>query len=148
MKKALIGTVKLDRDVEMDNNRFSYAADHERLLVRKGEYPIYAYADDLQRSRDGKISLGWRNFIGFEGEVITSTIGGKPGEKTSYNQMVYDYTLADLFCDGHEYEGLCRMEYDLRPEWGIELHDFRYDGKRQFTKNVFLMVDDEIKYVD
>lgn len=147
-KKVLIGTVTLDRDLEMDNNQFGYAADHERLMVRKGSYPIYAFDDDLQKSKDGKISLGWRNQIGLEGDVISSTIGGKPGEHTSYHQMVYDYTLADLFCEGHEYHGMCRMEYELRPEWGIELHDFRYDGKRHFSKEVVLLVNDEIKYME
>lgn len=93
-KKVLIGTVTLDRDLVMDNNQFSYAADHERLMVRKGSYPIYAFDDDLQKSKGGKTSLGWRNQIGFEGDVISSTIGGKPGEHTSYHQVVYDYTLA------------------------------------------------------
>lgn len=147
-KKVLIGTVTLDRDIEMDNNQFSYAADHVRLLVRKGSYPIYTYDDDLKKSKDGKISLGWDNLIGFEGEVISSTFGLKPGEHTSYHQMVYDYSLADYFCDGHEYLGMCRLEYDLRPEWGIELYDFVYDGKRHFSKNVVLLANDQIKYID
>jgi hypothetical protein len=85
MKKVLIGTCKIDKDVKMENRQFGYAASYEDLIVEKGEYPIYAYADDLEKDKDGNISLGWRNFIGFEGKVIASNVGGRPGEATSYH---------------------------------------------------------------
>lgn len=36
MKKVLIGKVIIDKDVEMVNTQFGYAASYERLMVKKG----------------------------------------------------------------------------------------------------------------
>lgn len=143
-KKVLIGTVKLERDMEMTNSQFSYAADYETLMVKKGEYPVYAYADDLGESKNGKISLGWRNYIGFSGEVISNSFGDKPGSKTEYHQMNYDYILAADFLRGKDYP----MEYILRPEWGLELKEFEYDGKRHFAIKVVLKDSEKLTYID
>lgn len=148
MKRVLIGYARLEKDVEMTNTSFSYAADYERLLVAKGEYPIYAYLDDLEAEKDGKIRLGWRNYIGYEGTVIDGNVGGKPGDATSYHQMNYDYILAELFYQGHDYIELVQEDYILRPEWGIELRDFCYDGKRNFTMKIVLKDSESICYMD
>ena len=146
MKKVLIGKVIVDNDVEMVNTQFGYAASYERLMVKKGEYPIYAYENDLKRS--GSV-LGWRNFIGYEGTVIDGNVGGKPGDSTRYDLMIYDYNLADHFLDGHTYDDV-RKTYELRPEWGIELHDFisSIDNRRIFTKNIVLKDGAELHYMD
>ena len=148
MKKVLIGTVTLERDVEMWNNQFSYAASYERLMVKKGEYPIYAYADDLER-KDGTY-LGWRNYIGYDGTVIASNVGGKPGEPTLYHVMTRDYLLADMFLDGYSYCNGVRETYELRPEWTIKIHDFvsSFDNKRVFIKEIVLMDGEELCYMD
>ena len=147
-RKVLIGTVSIEKDIIMTNEQFSYAADFERLMVKAGEYPIYAYAEDFERGT-GCVRLGWRNYIGFEGTVIYSNVGGMPGEKTSYHQMVYDYILADTFCDGFEYyQHSVRAEYQLRPEWTIVLSDFDYDGKRHFIKRIVLKDGVELHYMD
>ena len=147
-RKVMIGTVSIEKDIIMTNGQFSYAADFERLMVKAGEYLIFTYTDDF--NHDVKhIQLGWRNYIGFEGTVIESSVGGKPGENTSYFQFVYDYCLADLFIEGHEYyEHNVRAEYQLRPEWGIVLHDFEFGGKRLFTKNIVLKEGAELHYID
>lgn len=147
-KRVLIGTVTLERDVEMWNHQFGYAASYERLIVKKGEYPIYAYADDLIR-KDG-IYLGWRNYIGYEGTVIDSNVGGKPGEPTSYHVITYDYLLADMFIDGQSYCEDVRETYELRPEWTIKIHDFvsSFDNKRVFLKHIILKDGEELCYMD
>lgn len=146
MKKVLIGKVIIDKDVEMVNTQFGYAASYERLMVKKGEYPIYTYKNDLNRNG---CALGWRNFIGYEGTVIDSNVGGKPGNSTSYDLMIYDYALADHFLDGHSYDDV-RKTYELNPEWGIELHDFIscIDNRRVFTKKIVLKDGAELHYMD
>lgn len=148
MKKVLIGTVTLEKDCPMVNGQFSYAADYERIAVTKGEHPIYAYADDLEKTADGKTRLGWRNYIGYDGTVIDGNVGGKPGDKTSYHKMAYDHTLAQLFFEGHEYIQNVRMNYELRPEWGIELRDFVYDNKRHFTMHIVLKDGAALTYIE
>ena len=146
MKKILIGKVTVDNDVEMINTQFEYAASYEKLLVKKGEYPIYAYANDLKHNGT---ALGWRNFIGYEGTVIDGNVGGNPGEPTSYHVMTYDYILADHFLDGHTYHN-GRETYELRPEWDIELHDFisSIDNRRVFTKKIVLKEGYKPHYMD
>lgn len=93
--------------------------------------------------------LGWRNFIGYEGTVIDGNVGGKPGDSTRYDLMIYDYNLADHFLDGHSYDDV-RKTYELRPEWGIELHDFisSIDNRRIFIKKIVLKDGAELHYMD
>lgn len=149
-KKVIIGYVTLPKDTEMHNNQFEYAASFEHLLVPAGKYPIYAYAKDLDRSR-GYVRLGWRNYVGYEGTVIASNVGGKPGEKTGYHLMTQDYILADAFFNGHDacLHYLDRREYELRPEWTIKVHDFvsSFDGKRVFMAEVVLKDGAELEYM-
>ena len=138
MSKVLFGTVSIDRDVQMHNNQFQYAASFEDLLVPAGEYPIYAYEDDLEH-RGGKTYLGWRNYIGFEGTCLRGNIGNKPGEHTSYHVMVYDYDLAECFLHGHDYPisgSTVMYTYKLLPKWQLEVRDFEYDGERLFGLKV------------
>ena len=144
--KVLIGKVNVERDVEMVNTQFGYAASFERLLVKKGEYPIYAYASDLELNGS---MLGWCNCIGYEGTVIDGNVGGKPGEPTSYHMMIYDYNLADRFLDGSRYDNGVRETYELRPEWGIELRDFvsSFDNRRVFIKRIVLKDNAELHYM-
>lgn len=150
MKKVLIGTVEIERDVEMFNNQFGYAASFEQLKVEKGIYPIYAYEGDLKRE-GGKVRLGWRNYIGYEGTLIAGNVGGKPGEHTSYHLMVYEYTLAEHFLSGHSYyDKVVRMTYELRPEWTLELGDYisSYDNRRHFYTEVVLKEGAEFTYIE
>lgn len=136
-RKVIIGTVTVTKDKEMYNYQFQYAASFERLLVKAGTYPIFAYESDIEK-KNGQTHLGWRNYIGYEGTVIASNVGGHPGEVTCYNQMVRDYTLADLFVKGYNRDW--DEEFELAPEWGIELVDFIsiYDNKRIFLKKIVL----------
>ena len=139
-RRILLGTVSLERDVVMWNNQFQYAASFEQLNVPKGEYPVYTYESNLKK-RHGKVELGYLNFLGFEGTVLSGNIGNKPGDHSRYDLCVYEYTLADNFLEGYDYyDKTTRATYELRPEWGIELHDFvsSFDGKRCFVKSLFL----------
>ena len=150
-KRVLIGTVEIERDVVMWNNQFGYAASFEQLTVPKGVYPVYAFTGDLARDKNGKVSLGWRNYIGYEGTIISGNVGGKPGDHTDYHLMIYDYSLAEYFLEGYSYyDKTVRMTYELRPEWGIELHDFvsSFDNKRIFTKSIFLKDGAELPYME
>lgn len=148
-RRILLGTVTLEKDVVMYNNQFQYAASFEQLNVPKGEYPIYTYESNLKK-RDGKIGLGYLNFLGFEGTVLSGNIGNKPGDHSYYHLCTYEYMLADHFLEGYDYyDKIIRATYELRPEWGIELHDFvsSFDGKRCFTKNLFLKEGYELTYM-
>lgn len=148
-RKVLLGTITLERDVVMYNNQFQYAASFEQLNVPKGEYPIYTYESNLKKDKDGKVRLGYLNFLGFEGTVLSGNIGNKPGDHSRYDLCVYEYTLADYFLDGYDYYNkIIRAEYVLRPEWGIELHDFvsSFDGKRCFVKALYLKDGEEPTY--
>lgn len=156
MKKIRIGSVTLENNVVMDNLQFQYAASYERLEVPQGTYPIFVYADDV-RNYDGKIQLDWRNYIRFEGTVISGNVGGNPGDHTTYSVMTYDYILADYFMKGYtdiydDYDRhkRVRCNYELAPEWGIEINDFIscIDGKRMFAKRIFLKDSDNVPYMD
>ena len=149
-KKVIIGYVDVMSDTTMENREFQYAASFETLKVPKGRYPIYAYYGDLRKDRDGQIHLGWRNYIGYKGTVLASNVGGKVGEKTHYHPQVYDYILADYFIKGRTFSGLGRFEYQLEPEWDIELYDFisDIDGRRVFSKNIVLKDGSSIKYLE
>lgn len=155
MKKIRIGSVTLENDVVMENQQFQYAASFERLKVSQGTYPIFVYADDV-RKVDGKIQLDWRNYIRFDGTVISGNVGGEPGEHTTYSVMTYDYILADYFIKGYsdirdEADGKrVRCNYELAPEWGIEIDDFvsGIDNKRCFAKRIFLKDSNNVPYMD
>lgn len=138
-KVVLIGTVTLEKDQVMCNTQFQYAASFEELLVPKGEYPVYAYEGDLNRNR-GDVSLGWRNYIGYEGTVLRGNIGNKIGDRSRYDLMVYDYTLAEHFLKRHGYWDLIRydnrMEWKLDPHWTLKLEEWEYEGKRKFSVRV------------
>ena len=136
-RKIKIGTVTVTRDEEMWNNQFQYAASFEHLLVKAGTYPIYTYESHLEK-RNGKVRLDGAGFIGFEGTVIASNVGGKPGHPTSYHIHTYNYLLAHSFLEGHDFH--YRHEYELAPEWGIEIHDFvsSFDNKRVFCLDIIL----------
>lgn len=146
MKKVLIGKVIVDNDVEMVNTQFGYAASYEVLKVKKGEYPIYAYENDLERS--GSV-LGWRNYIGYEGTLIDGNVNGKPGDSTRFDMMIFDYDLADNFLNGHTYANV-RKTYELNPEWKIELHELisSIDDRRVFIKKIVLKDGAELHYMD
>lgn len=137
-EKVLIGTVTLEKDQLMYNNQFGYAASFEELLVPAGEYPVYAYAGDLKHDKD--VRLGWRNYIGFEGTLLRGNVGGKPGEHTFYNLMVYDYSLAEHFLKGYSYYDVIhcdnRETWKLDPHWTLKLEDWEYDGERHFSVHV------------
>ena len=134
MDKVLIGSVTLRKDTVMYNGSFQYAASFEELLVPEGEYPIYAYKDDLVE-QDGHKKLGWRNYIGYEGTVMRGNVGGRPGEHTYYHAMIYDYELARLFYDGHDKHG---NEYKLFNNWYMKLRECEYQGERLFTMDVIM----------
>lgn len=149
-RKILIGTVTLDRDTVMWNNQFQYAASFEQLEVKAGEYPIYTYESNL-KERNGRYYPDYLNFLGFEGTVISGNIGNKPGDHSSYHLCVYEYQLADYFLNGHEYfNKMTRGEYVLRPEFGIELHDFvsSIDGRRIFTLSLYVKDMDKLTYIE
>lgn len=138
-KKVLIGTVTLERDQVVWNNQFQYAASFEQLLIPAGEYPIYAYESDLKKDKEGRLTLGWRNYIGYEGTVISGNIGNKPGAHSRYDVMTYDYILAGRFLKGYDYYGSqgTKMVYQLRPAWTLEVHDFVYENReRHFSLRV------------
>lgn len=139
-KKVIIGTVTVNHDTEMHNNQFEYAGSFENLLVKAGTYPIYAYEKDLVKTKDGKVMLGWRNYIGYEGTVLEGNIGNKVGSQSSYHLMIYNYSLADCFTEGRRCDKYHDETYDLWHEWGIVLDDFvsSIDGRRIFTKDVVL----------
>ena len=147
MKKVLIGTVTLERDTKMENRSFQYAASFEDLLVPKGTYSIYTYADDLARC-NGKIHVSGFCFCEYAGTVIAGNVGGEKGDTTQYGQAVRYYELADDFEKGFEYRKLDRFDYELRPEWGLELREYEYDGKRHFVKDIVLKDGAEIPYFD
>ena len=92
--KITIGTIKLDRDTEMTNTQFSYAADFETLIVPKGEYTIYADSADLE-IRNGRVYLGWRNYIGYEGTVKAGNVGDRVKLLRSFGQE----TSSDKDCE-------------------------------------------------
>ena len=138
-KKVLIGTVTLEKDQVMWNNQFQYAASFEELLVPAGGYPVYAYEGDLDRRR-GDVRLGWRNYIGYEGTVLSGNIGNKAGDHSDYHLMVYDYTLAEHFLNGHGYWNEIRydnrMTWSLMPQWTLKLEEWEYEGERHFSVHV------------
>ena len=148
-KRVLIGTVSLNHEKVMTNLQFQYAASFEELLVPEGEYPITAYEGDLV-TRNGVTALGWRNYIEFEGTVIRGNVGGKPGDKTSYCPMEYDYDLAELFLKGHTYSDGVLSTFSLRPEWDIVIHDFisDFDGQRKFVLGIRLKDGADLPYMD
>ena len=147
MKKVLIGTVVLDRDTEMHNASFSYAADFEDVLVPKGEYPIFAYEVDIEVGKDGGKQLGRNAFFGYEGTVLRGSFGGV-GTHTSYNADVYDYELARMFIEGHDSK--FHKEYRLRPEWYPKLVEAKsiLDGRRIFTYDLCLKDGAEMIYME
>ena len=149
MKKILIGTVTLTEDVVMYNNQFQYAASFETLKVKKGTYPIFGYESNLRIVR-GKTELE-DAYLDFGGIVIESNVGGKPGDHTNYAQRWRGYSLAEAFINGYDYfNKIIRGEFELRPEWGIELHDFvsSIDNKRYFSKAIVLKDGAELTYMD
>lgn len=152
MKHILIGTITLEKDVEMYNNQFQYAASYEKLNVPKGEYPIYTLESEIEERR-GRYEVKGA-YLGFEGTVLSSNVGGKPGEHSYYSQFGYGYSMAQMFLDGHDYsDGFCkgiRREWTLRPEWKIEISDFNscIDGKRLFSLSLALKEGAEFTYMD
>jgi hypothetical protein len=149
-KKVLIGSVILERDTVFHNNEFQYAASFEELKVPKGEYPVYAYESEVVKRGDRTI-IARGGYIGFEGTVLSGNIGNKPGEHSSYHPFSYDFMLADHFVEGHSYYNkIDRAEWVLRPEWGIVLNDniSSFDGKRYFTKDIFLKDGCEVTYME
>ena len=146
-RKVLIGTVTLERDIKIDNRMFQYAASHELLRVDEGTYPIYAYDDDL-RVQSNRVVLGWRNYIGYEGTVLEGNVGNRPGDQSSYHPIVYAYDLAEKFVSGHECRDATLLEYQLRPEWDIEIRDFCFNGKRKFSLGIVLKPETDIPYED
>ena len=146
LREVLIGTVRISKDVEMYNHSFSYAADYEHLKVKAGEYPIYAFSYDIDTLKDGTVCLGWRNYVGYEGTIISNSFGDKPGEETSYHQMWYDYLLAEAFIKGHEHIDGVEYEYELRPEWTVITREYNYDGKRVFGNKVVLKDGESFTY--
>ena len=70
----------------MTNMQFQYAASFESLTVEVGEYPIYAYEDEI-KTRDGKATVMDAR-IGYEGTVTASNVGGKPGDHGSYYLLI------------------------------------------------------------
>ena len=145
-RKVLIGTVIIDSDMIMYNNQFQYAASFETLKVPAGEYPIYSYENDILRI-NGKAYLGWRNYIGYEGMVMEGNVGGRPGDKSYYHQIVYDNDLAALFLNGHEYMECNLVKYKLRPELTLTVNDFNYDDDRFFSLRVVLKDGEEFTYM-
>ena len=151
LRKVLIGTVTLEHDVIMENREFQYAASFEQLEVKAGEYPIYAYESDLNWRKDGTKELGWRNYIGYEGTIISSNVGGKKGDHGYYHTHIYDYQLAEYFTEGHmvPYGAATWRYFDLRPEWNIRVHDWwsDFDNKRKFSLDVVLEHPENITYL-
>ena len=122
-RKILIGTVTLDRDAVMFNSQFQYAASFEEIKVAAGTYPVYAYEGDLVHTENG-LSLGWRNYIGFEGTVLRGNVGNKIGDHSHYCPMCYNYELAQYFVDGFKYRDIVRFDYILDDSFEIKIHDF------------------------
>lgn len=137
--KVLIGSVTLEEDVVMENRSFEYARSFERLSVKAGEYPIYAYENDLDK-RNGRTELGWRNYIGFRGIVLNNSWDNGKGEESHYSVHCYNYTLAELFLKGFEYypHTTIRMTYKLNKEWELKVHEFEWEGERKFSLRVVL----------
>ncbi len=133
MKKVLIGTVHVEKDTIMLNQQFTYAADFEELNVKAGDYPVYTYADELERHDDRVILGHGTHYIGFTGTLVRSSFKGTPGEETHFHPMCYAYQLADGFLRGHELFQGVRLDYTLRPEWGMFVDECAYDGKRLFS---------------
>lgn len=147
-KKILLGTIALERDTVLMNTSFQYAASFEELKVEKGEYPIYTYASDLRKTRDGILEVDCAYF-GFEGTVLRGNVGGKPGDHTYYSTYVRGYDLAQYVLDGHKYfNKIDRATIELRAEWELKVSDFisSYDNKRVFCLDVVLKEDAEIEY--
>ena len=146
MKPFMIGTVKLDRDTVMTNTSFSYAADWQQINVPAGEYPIYGYKT---MNYDGKVHVDWQNYIGYEGTICGGNVG-TIGDKAHYCVQSYGYSLAQHFIDGHAYEGYTRIDFTLRPEWGIVISDFvsSFDNKRIFVLGLELKDGAEMTYME
>lgn len=141
-EKLIVGYCTVKKDEMMYNRSFQYAASYEDVLVPAGKYPVVAFKDDLLKD-GGKMKLGWRNYIEYEGTVVASNVGGKPGEKTYYCPMIYDYQLAQYFLNGgDETVGWNeRHEYELAPEWELNIHEYKWDGVRRFGLDVVLKED-------
>lgn len=149
MRKIMVGTVELERDVEMLNTSFQYAASFEKLKVSKGVYPIYAYESDI-RNRNGKRSIG-AAYIGYDGTVLASNVGGKPGEKTTYDPFGYGYSFAHDFLQGSDYtQQYGQRNFVLNAEWEINIHDFvsDYDNKRCFLLEIALKDGEKYTYCE
>ena len=132
MKKYLVGIVTLDQDREMTNTSFSYAADYETILVKAGSYPIYVYDDDLKKYDDEIIVESVR--IGYNGIVLESNVGNKPGTNSEYHRYRYGYDMAAAFLRGHDdynREKWYDVHYIIGAAFTVCVHDFiSYDGER------------------
>jgi len=144
MERVLIGTVTLKKDTVMYNQQFSYAADFEELTVKAGKYPIYAYLCDLLKVPDG-IALGWRNYVGYEGEVIRNSFGSKPGTPTSFHRMAYPHHLAECFMRSSIVDD---KEYELAPDWEVTLREGEYDGRRIWSHEIRLKAGAELPIME
>lgn len=148
-RRILIGTVNLDRDTEMFNNAYEYAASFENVLVPAGTYPVYCYSSDIKPRGERLVLDG--GYLGYEGTLLSGNVGGKPGDHTDYHPRAYNFMLAEWFFNGyvHIYEQPYTTKvFELRPEWRLDLADFfsAFDNRRVFTMD--LVLDGEPTYMD
>lgn len=143
---VLIGYRILKEDTVMVKNDYECAAWYERLLVKAGKYPIYAYRLS-HYMKDGVYvtEVDWSNYIHYEGTIIDDYFGtlycGVPistydekkntGKKTQYSQHIYCYSLAKAVLNGSG-------EYELLPEYKAESIDFKssYDGEQHTAHHI------------
>ena len=147
-KKILIGTVTIDRDVVMFNSQFQYAASFEEIKVTAGTYPIFAYEGDLTITENG-LTLGWRNYMRFDGIVKRGNVGNKIGDRSHYSPMCYNYELAQYFVDGFKYQDFARLDFILDDAFEIKVSDINspLTGKRMFSLKICLKENAQPKYI-
>lgn len=150
-KQIQIGWYHLDKDTEMTNH-YECAAWYERVLIKAGDYPVYARGLNgrnmfsyHERNREYTNQLENMSIsIHFNGTITSDNFQAlfcgnaiapydhtqNTGKESNVYQTPYTHALAKNILSGND-------PVELFPEWQAQEIPFEYDGKPCKTYGIF-----------